>query len=78
MLFATVVLAALFARNWTYVAAGIVAPQLAFALWTTPQGDNDGLWMFIFPLLVILCGLLFALSALTGGFVNHFRRRRLR
>lgn len=31
-----------------------VIPALVLAWWTTPRGDNDGLWLLIFPLLVAL------------------------
>lgn len=32
----------------------LVAPALLLAWWTTPRGDNDGLWLLIFPLLAVL------------------------
>jgi hypothetical protein len=35
-----------------FLAGGcLIAPALCLALWTTPKGDNDGLWMLIFPIL---------------------------
>jgi hypothetical protein len=39
----------------------LIAPALCLAGWTTPRGDNDGLWTLIFPMLVFfmfLAGLL--------------------
>jgi hypothetical protein len=32
----------------------LVAPALVLALWTAPRGDNDGLWMLWFPILLVL------------------------
>ena len=38
--------------------SGLVIPQLLRAPFTAPRGDNDGLWILIFPMLI------FGLSAL--------------
>jgi MFS family permease len=35
----------------------LVVPALLLAWWTTPRGDNDGLWLLIFPLLAVLSAL---------------------
>jgi hypothetical protein len=47
-------LGAVFARRWKPIGFGLVAPQLLLAGWTTPRGDNDGLWTLIFPALMCL------------------------
>lgn len=41
----------------------ILAPLLA-APWSAPRGDGDGLWIFVFPYLVILAAALMAVAAL--------------
>ena len=54
MIAAAVVLGAVFFRRWSSIGVGLVVPQLLVAGWTTPRGDNDGLWVLIFPMLVVL------------------------
>jgi hypothetical protein len=76
MLVAALALGAIFARRWSVVAAGLLAPQIAPALWTTPQGDNDGLWMLIFPILGVVFAVVLLLAGISGGTVNYVRGRR--
>jgi hypothetical protein len=43
------------------LAFATVVPALVLAWWTTPRGDNDGLWILIFPILAfvfVVCGVL--------------------
>jgi hypothetical protein len=43
------------------LAFATVIPAMVLAWWTTPRGDNDGLWMLIFPILTfvfVVCGVL--------------------
>jgi hypothetical protein len=50
-----------------------VLSALLLAGWTTPRGDNDGLWLLVFPMLVVL-GLLFAGSHWVGSRINTIAR----
>ncbi len=53
MIGAVFVLSLVFAKRWKMVAPGLVAGQLVLAPFTTPRGDNDGLWGLILPILVV-------------------------
>jgi Protein of unknown function (DUF2510) len=70
---AVVILAALFSRNWQVVAPGIATAQFLMAPWTTPRGDNDGLWAMIFVILAFLFVIEHLLAGLTGTAVGWVR-----
>jgi RsiW-degrading membrane proteinase PrsW (M82 family) len=72
---AVVILAAVFSRNWQVVAPGIATAQFLMAPWTTPRGDNDGLWVMIFVILAFLFVIEHLLAALTGTAVGRLRDR---
>jgi hypothetical protein len=73
MLLAPIVLGFVFSRSWPVVPTGLLLPQFVLAPWTTPRGDNDGLWVLIFPFL----GVLFA-CALVAAAASSWVARRLR
>ncbi|HEY7135934.1 MAG TPA: hypothetical protein VIB48_12795 [Acidimicrobiia bacterium] len=75
MVGAATVLAAICASEWRMVAAGLIAAPLVLAGPTTPRGDNDGLWLFIFPLLVVLGVGLYALCAVIAHLSLRIRDR---
>jgi hypothetical protein len=75
---AVVILASLFSRNWQVVAPGIATAQFLMAPWTTPRGDNDGLWGLIFVILAFLFVVDHVLAALVGTTVGRVRDRRSR
>lgn len=56
----------------TTIGASLVTGPLAMAPWTAPRYDEDGLWVMVFPDLLVW-GLVCAVAAAAGGFV----RRRL-
>jgi hypothetical protein len=76
MLIAAFVLGAVFYRNWQVVALAFLLPQFVLAPWTAPRGDNDGLWVLILPLLIVLFVIEQALAALAGTAVTWLRQRR--
>ncbi len=75
MVLAAVALGAAFDRSSFYVAFGLVAPQFLLAPWTTPRGDNDGLWALIFPFLVALLFGLFLLAGLADMGAHRLHAR---
>jgi hypothetical protein len=75
-LLAVVILASLFSRNWQVVALGIATAQFLMAPWTTPRGDDDGLWGLIFVILAVLFLIEHLLAALAGTGVERMRDRR--
>jgi hypothetical protein len=75
MIAAALILGAVFARNWRVIAIGLVLPQLVLAPWTTPRGDNDGLWGLVLPFLVIFGVVLHVVAGLAGSAVTALRRR---
>jgi len=75
MLLAPLVLGVVLARHWQVVAIGLLAPQFALAPWTTPRGDNDGLWSLIVVFLAMLLVIAHLLAALTGGLTLWLRER---
>jgi hypothetical protein len=74
MLLAPIVLGFVFSRSWPIVPTGLLLPQFVLAPWTTPRGDNDGLWVLIFPTLAVLFG--YALVAASGSAWVSRRLRR--
>jgi hypothetical protein len=44
-------------RKATVVGVWLVLPALLWSPWTTPRGDNDGLWLLIVPMLAFLTAL---------------------
>ena len=65
-LYFVLVLVSAFVLGWldersSHLLAGIalVLPALLTAGWTMPRSDTDGLWILIYPLLVILAGTAF-------------------
>ncbi len=66
MIGAAIALSVAYARRWWVVAPGLISLQLAVAPFTTPRGDNDGLWGLIFPILVIFGAFLILVSWLTA------------
>ena len=78
MIVAALLLGALFARHWRVIALGLVLPVLALAPFTTPRGDNDGLWILILPMLVvfgIVLHVVAGLSAWAATAISHRNRR---
>jgi hypothetical protein len=73
MIVAALVLGAIFAKRWPVVGVGLVVPQLALAPWTTPQGDGDGLWLFIFPILLFVLSVAWAAAGASGEVVKSLR-----
>ena len=53
----------------SHLLAGIalVLPALLTAGWTMPRSDTDGLWILIYPLLVILAGTAYLVHRLRGS-----------
>jgi hypothetical protein len=49
-------------RSWIQVAEGLALPGLLLSPFTTPRGDNDGLWTLIVPMLVVLAGAMLLIS----------------
>jgi len=63
------------------VAPGLITVQLLVAPFTTPRGDNDGLWVLIIPIIVVFGAVLALVSwgaALLAGSIrrDHPRPRR--
>jgi hypothetical protein len=58
----------------TTIGASLVAGPLAMAPWTAPRYDEDGLWVLVFPSLLVW-GVVCAVLAAAGGFL---RRRSVR
>ncbi len=52
------------------VALGLGIPPLALSPFTTPRGDNDGLWVLIIPMLTVFVAVLFAI-ALAGAWLRR-------
>jgi hypothetical protein len=71
---AAVILGAVEPRRSKWVAASLVIAPLLLAPWTTPRGDEDGLWGLIFPMLFVLGALLIACAELGGWLRKLFRR----
>jgi hypothetical protein len=71
------VLGAATPRKDEAVVAGtaIAAPALLLAGWTAPRGDEDGLWVLWFPLLVGLGGLLAGIAMAASWTANRVRSR---
>jgi hypothetical protein len=67
MLGAAVLLTVGFRRWWWVVGPGLVAGQLFVSPFTTPRGDNDGLWLFIFPMLVVFGLVLMVVSGIVAA-----------
>lgn len=51
----------------TVVGVMLILPALALSPWTTPRGDDDGLWVLIVPILLGLMLGTFALAHLGGA-----------
>jgi hypothetical protein len=75
MIGAAIVLSVVHARRWWVVAPGLIAVQLALAPFTSPRGDNDGLWILILPILVVLGTALTVLCGIVGIVTGFVRRR---
>ena len=76
MVGAAFVLTVIFAERWQMVAPGLVTSQLLLAAFTTPRGDNDGLWVLIFPLLIGFMMVLYLGCAAIAGSALWIRARR--
>jgi hypothetical protein len=74
MLGAAVVLALVYWKRWWVVAPGMVSLQLLVSPFTTPRGDNDGLWVLIIPIVVVLGGVLLLLCWGTASLARVSRR----
>ena len=48
------------------IAVGLVSVQFLLAPWTTPRGDNDGLWVLIIPLLAMFALVLYLVTCVCG------------
>ncbi len=75
MFAAALPLTMVFSRQWKWIGAGLVALQLVAAPFTTPRGDNDGLWVLVFPLIVVLGAALTLYCAMLSVVVRRFKRR---
>ena len=53
----------------------VVAPGLLLSPWTAPRGDNDGLWVLIVPMLVILMLASYASARLSARVGRFFASR---
>jgi len=73
-LLAAAALGALRPRRSVRTGALIGLPALALSPWTTPRGDNDGLWLLIVPYLAAFV-LVLAAAALAAGRIASARRR---
>ena len=73
MIGATVVLTVVLVTHAPLVVPALIAPQLVLAEFTTPRGDNDGLWVLIFPVLVVLGAALYLGSAFVAWAVTQIR-----
>ena len=67
-------------RTWTdseawMIGIGLAGAPLLLAPWTAPRGDNDGLWLLVFPLLLGLVFLLTFTAWVSGSSTRRFRRR---
>ena len=51
-------------RRATLVGAMLGLPPLLMSPWTTPRGDNDGLWLLIVPELFVFVYVLIATAGL--------------
>jgi hypothetical protein len=76
MVGAAALLSLVFATRWTLIAPGLVVGQLALAPFTTPRGDNDGLWVLIFPMLLGFGVVLYFGCGLVARTYLSLRRRR--
>jgi len=56
-------------RAWLAVGLALGLPGLVLSPFTTPRGDNDGLWILIVPMMLVLIGVM-CLLALTGAGVR--------
>lgn len=74
MLLAPIVLGFVFSRAWPVVPTGIVLPQFVLAPWTAPRGDNDGLWVLIFPTLAALFGYALVVAGASAWVGRRLRR----
>ena len=71
MVAAAFVLGLAFGPSRAVVVAGALAlPQFVLAFWTAPRGDNDGLWVYWMPLLLVF-GACLVLPAWAGGRVRE-------
>ncbi len=71
MVGAAFVLGLAFGRSRAVVVAGALTfPQFVLAFWTAPRGDNDGLWVYWMPLLLVF-GAFLVLPAWAGGWVRE-------
>jgi len=55
------------------VALALGGPGLALAGWTAPRGDNDGLWLLIFPMLAAWVLVLAVVAEVAGRLGRHLR-----
>ena len=76
MLIAPVGLGLVFSRAWPVLATGLVLPQFVLAPWTTPRGDNDGLWGLIFFFLVFVFVYAYAVAAASAFAVRWLADQR--
>ena len=74
MIGAVLVLTVVFRRQWRVVAPGLIALQLVLAPFTTPRGDNDGLWVLIVPIIVVFGAVLALVAWLTALVTGSLRR----
>ncbi len=73
-----IILAAFFAGLFSgakerTIAIALALPPLILAIWTAPRGDDDGLWILIFPFLLFSGALCYCLARLGA----NIRKRRL-
>jgi hypothetical protein len=58
-------------RPWR-VALAVNAAPLLLMLWTTPRGDDDGLWSFIIPMILGFTIVLAGTAAVSGAIGRRF------
>jgi hypothetical protein len=64
MFAAAAVLGVVFWRQWQVLPMGLLSGQIVLAPWTTPRGDDDGMWVLIF---VFLLAMGFAFHLMSWG-----------
>jgi hypothetical protein len=62
-------------RRAAVLGAALVLPGLLLSPWTTPRGDDDGLWILVVPLLAIFMWAMAIEAAAVSWLATRLRRR---
>jgi hypothetical protein len=76
MVNAPTVMAIGFSTRWQPIAPALVLPQLMLAGPTSPRGDGDGLWVLVFPMLIVGGMLLYVLTYTVASIARGRMARR--